>query len=63
MTKNELLRALSKFQGHVRVVLQSDFEIKDIDSVHIETLELEGSQVNVIALTPVGFLAPEEWSG
>lgn len=63
MTKSELLRALNKFQGHVRVVLRTDFEIKDIAGVEVETLELEGTQVNVIALTPAGFLSPEEWSG
>jgi len=60
MIKNELLRALSQFQGHVRVVLKYDFEIKDIDSVAVEILELEGSQVNVISITPAGFLPQED---
>ena len=62
MTKNELLRALSKFQGHVRVVLMDDFEINDIASVDLETRELEGSQVNIIAIKSVGFLPQEDWT-
>jgi hypothetical protein len=55
MKIHELLARLQKFNRMMNVVIGSDFEIKDISHVELETRELGGRIVKMVALRPVDF--------